>query len=111
MAKKSKSKKTSQDKGVEFWAEGKGYRYKMWPVLRIPHVEEWCLGDDDGRAGSIFIIQEREHYYFVHASIVRDVDEKKFCDFVYEFLGTMQINEAYVTVHHGGKETDFSYEI
>lgn len=87
------------------------YSLSLTRFLRNDSTEGWYFFQgEEGNIGTMFIVRVSEYNRHVLASFTQSVDKEKITEYLMDFLTTVGIIQAFVTVHEGNEVATFDFE-
>jgi hypothetical protein len=88
------------------------FSFSLHRFIRTNSTEGWYFFNGEaGNIGTLLIVKERPGYWYVHGSFTAKLNPERFWPYLIDFLHSIDIHAAFVSVHTGGKDTicsDFS---
>ena len=86
------------------------YTLDLNRFLRTESTDGWHFYQGRENIGVMLAVKSGDMHY-VHASFTRELDPEKITNYVRSLLWSLNVHNAFVTVHSGKQVASFDYEI
>src|SRR5208282_2356735 len=79
------------------------FSFSVQRFIKTSSTEGWYFfGGEERSIGTLIIIEQRPDSWYVHGSFTVNPDAERFWPYLIDFLSTINITSAFVTVHAEG---------
>jgi hypothetical protein len=86
------------------------YTLDLARFLRTESTDGWHFFQGRVNIGTMLIVKSGELYY-VHVSFTTEIDSVKITQYLRSLLWSLNVHNAFVTVHAGRQVVQFDYEV